>query len=67
MKRLADELCWTDFRPFLWLCLWMLFISMVIRDRSEVANLLKGSAMQTEERCEKMNARTEEHHDLCKK
>lgn len=67
MEGLADELCWMDFRACLWLCLWLLFISMVIRDRSEVANLLKGPAMQTEGCTEKTSIGTEEHHDLCKK
>lgn len=39
---------------------------MVIRDRTEVANLPKGPAMQTEECTEKTSFWTEEHRDLCK-
>lgn len=66
MTGLADELCWMDFRACLCLCLWLLFISMVIRDRTEVANLLRGPAMLTEECTEKTSVWTEEHHDLCK-
>lgn len=67
MKGLADELCWMDFSACLWLCLWLLFISIVIRDRFEVANLLKGPVMQTGECNEKTSIWIEEHHDLCKK